>query len=141
MESDLKGVKVSHTERMNYGELSAYYHLDVSELEFRDTTAKHAETDSKAIYNEQGVPVYQGYKFRVMKQIKPTNQMSSAWFHYETSPIKIRYNIDYRPFSDFLVHLCAILGGMFAAAGVISGTISTLTGLCSSEKEVKISAA
>jgi hypothetical protein len=66
--------------------------------------------------------------------------MSSAWFHYETSPIKIRYNINYRPFSDFLVHLCAILGGMFAAAGVIEGVVSTFASVFVNDKEVKISA-
>lgn len=65
--------------------------------------------------------------------------MSSAWFHYETSPIKIRYNIDYAPLSDFIVHLCAILGGMFAAAGVIEGVVSTLASVFVTEKEVKIS--
>ena len=67
MESDLAGVEVKHTEKMQYGELSAYYHLDVSELEFRDTTAKYEKTDNKAIVNEDETPVYQGYKFRVMK--------------------------------------------------------------------------
>lgn len=66
--------------------------------------------------------------------------MSSAWFHYETSPIKIRYNIDYRPFSDFLVHLCAILGGMFAASGVIAGVVNTFASVfVTAEREVKIS--
>jgi len=45
MSSDLDGIKVSHTEKMMHGELSAYYHLDVSELEFRDTTAKYDESN------------------------------------------------------------------------------------------------
>jgi hypothetical protein len=68
MSSDLDGIKVSHTEKMMHGELSAYYHLDVSELEFRDTTAKYDESNqNKAIKNEEGIPVYEGYKFRAMK--------------------------------------------------------------------------
>ena len=59
MESDLAGVKVDHTDKMQYGELSAYYHLDVSELEFRDTTTKYQKDNkNKAIIDENGTPVY-----------------------------------------------------------------------------------
>ena len=54
-----------------------------------------------------------------MRTVRPTNAMSSAWFHYETSPIKIRYIMTYSSWSGFWVHMCAIIGGAFAMAGII----------------------
>ena len=45
--------------------------------------------------------------------------MSSAWFHYETSPIKVRYIMNYYSWASFWVNMCAIVGGMFAMAGII----------------------
>ena len=54
-----------------------------------------------------------------MKTVRPTNAMSSAWFHYETSPIKVRYIMNYYSWASFWVNMCAIVGGMFAMAGII----------------------
>jgi hypothetical protein len=59
--------------------------------------------------------------------------MSSAWFHYETSPIKIRYNVTYLGWSEFTVKIMAIVGGMFAAAGVIASVLRTTGSLVSSD--------
>jgi hypothetical protein len=61
--------------------------------------------------------------------------MSSIWFHFETSPIKIRYNVNYLGWSEFIVRIMAIVGGMFAAAGVIASVLKTSASLVSSEED------
>ena len=61
--------------------------------------------------------------------------MSSAWFHYETSPIKIRYNVTYISWSEFIVRVMAIIGGMFAAAGIIANVLRTSHSLVSREED------
>lgn len=54
-----------------------------------------------------------------MRSIMMTGGMGAVWFKYDISPIKVHYTLYTRPFTEFLVHLCAIIGGTFAAAGVI----------------------
>ncbi len=50
----------------NFGELSAYYHMDIAEIEFKDTTVSVDPSLSKTgvMTVEHGRPVYQGFKFR-----------------------------------------------------------------------------
>lgn len=132
MSGELNGMTVEHGEMQNFGELSAYYHMDVAEIEFKDTTmnvSPKAKQDG-VMTVEDGHPIYIGYKFRQMKTIRPTNAMSSAWFHYETSPIKIRYILSYSDWAMFWVHMCAIIGGAFAMAGltekIMRGTLNVV---------------
>jgi hypothetical protein len=96
--------------------------MDIAEIEFKDTTtttSKDKEITGAMTVEENGNPVYIGYKFRQMRTVKPTNAMSSAWFHYETSPIKIRYIVSYSSWASFWVNMCAIIGGAFAMAGIV----------------------
>lgn len=63
--------------------------------------------------------MYSGFQYRAMRSIMMTGGMGAVWFKYEISPIKVHYTLYSRPLTEFLVHLCAIIGGTFAAAGII----------------------
>jgi hypothetical protein len=84
--------------------------------------------------SEPQYPVYTGYKYRSMKMESPTNGMNSVWFIYNITPVEIHYNVFFQSWGDFLVRMCAIVGGIFAAVGLFETILST--GLClSGEKE------
>lgn len=38
MQGELNGKGESHTDMMRFGEISCYYHMDISEIEFKDMT-------------------------------------------------------------------------------------------------------
>lgn len=42
-----------------------------------------------------------------------------AWWKYDFSPIMVRMIETRRPFLQFIVSLCAILGGVFAISGIV----------------------
>jgi hypothetical protein len=73
-------------------------------------------------------PVYKGYKYRSMKTVAPTGGMNAIWFIYEITPVEIHYNVFYRQWGEFLVHMCAIVGGIFAAVGLFETLLTT--GFC-----------
>lgn len=73
-------------------------------------------------------PQYKGYKYRSMKTTAATGGMNSVWFMYDITPVEIHYNVSYRPWGEFLVHMCAIVGGIFAAVGLFETILST--GFC-----------
>lgn len=53
--------------------------------------------------------------------------MASVTFRYQISPITVRY-YPYRPsFSHFLTYICAIVGGVFTVAGLVSRFVLTST--------------
>jgi hypothetical protein len=38
MNGELDGTKESHADLMKFGEISCYYHVDISEIEYKDMT-------------------------------------------------------------------------------------------------------
>ena len=38
MKGELDGTSESHTDLMKFGEISCYYHVDISEIEYKDMT-------------------------------------------------------------------------------------------------------
>lgn len=63
-----------------------------------------------------------------MKTVAPTGGMNAIWFIYEITPVEIHYNVFYRQWGEFLVHMCAIVGGIFAAVGLFETLLTT--GFC-----------
>lgn len=66
MTGELDGTSVDHGEIQAFGELSAYYHMDIAEVEFKDNTdwKPDSERNPGVMTIENGNPVYIGYKFR-----------------------------------------------------------------------------
>jgi hypothetical protein len=54
--------------------------------------------------------------------------MGAIWFKYDIAPLKVRYSMFYESWTDFLVHISAIIGGTFAAAGILESLLRN--GLC-----------
>jgi Endoplasmic reticulum vesicle transporter len=44
-------------------------------------------------------------------------------FNYELSPITVQYQQSKENFFEFLVYICAIVGGVFTVAGIIDAVI------------------
>jgi len=63
-----------------------------------------------------------------MKQVLTTGGMGAVWFKYEIAPVEVHYSMYYESWSDFLVRLCSIVGGTFAAVSVLESLLRN--GLC-----------
>ena len=50
-------------------------------------------------------------------------QQSILMFNYELSPITVKYEQVTENFLDFLLYICAIIGGVFTVAGIIDAMI------------------
>ena len=44
-------------------------------------------------------------------------------FNYELSPITVQYKQDKENFFEFIVYICAIVGGIFTIAGIVDAMI------------------
>ena len=44
-------------------------------------------------------------------------------FNYELSPITVKYEQKSENFFDFILYICAIIGGVFTVAGIIDALI------------------
>lgn len=64
-----------------------------------------------------------GYQYRSMKTVLTTGSMGAVWFTYDIAPTKVHYTMFYESWADFLVRLSAIIGGMFAAAGIFESLL------------------
>jgi len=124
MKNELSGAAINHREMVAYGNLYVSYFLDITEIEIEDQTGSKVKMPDET----EKYPTYTGYKYRSMKTMAPTGGMNAIWFIYDITPVEIHYNVFYRPWGDFLVHLCAIVGGIFAAVGLFETLLST--GLC-----------
>jgi hypothetical protein len=63
-----------------------------------------------------------------MKTVLSTGGMGAVWFKYEIAPVEVHYNMYYESWSEFFVRLCSIIGGTFAAVGVLESLLRN--GLC-----------
>jgi hypothetical protein len=46
MKGELDGTSESHTDLMKFGEISCYYHVDISEIEYKDMTKTWPENST-----------------------------------------------------------------------------------------------
>lgn len=128
MSNELSGVSVDHKQTVGGANLYVAYFLDITEIEIEDQTGSKVKVPSKSGQEEEQYPVYTGYKYRSMRTVQQTGGMNAIWFMYDITPVEIHYNVFYRPWGDFLVHMCAIIGGIFAAVGLFETLLRT--GFC-----------
>ena len=69
--------------------------------------------------------VERGYQYTANAHSLPTpmGQMAAVYFQYQISPITVAYSYDRASFSHFLTYTCAIVGGVFTVAGILSRSI------------------
>ena len=97
------------------------YVIDITETLYEDTTVKESSGQH---------PKYQGYQYRAMKTVLMTGGQGAVWFKYDVAPIEVHYSMSYQSWSEFLVHMCAIIGGTFAAAGMLESIMRNGFGAC-----------
>ena len=52
-----------------------------------------------------------------------TNMLPNIVFNMQITPIKVNYTMFYETWPDFLVHICAIAGGIFAAGTIFESML------------------
>jgi len=62
------------------------------------------------------------YAFRTFLRSGP-----ALWFHYDLSPLTVRYKERGEPLFSFLTAICAVVGGVFTVAGIIDGLVFSAT--------------
>jgi Endoplasmic reticulum vesicle transporter len=67
--------------------------------------------------------ILEGFKHRTSKSFLAQMGPPAIFFRYELSPIKIRYTMSYEKWSQYIVELCAIVGGLFVVAGIIESIL------------------
>lgn len=60
-------------------------------------------------------------------------------FNYELSPITVQFYQDKENFFEFLVHICAIVGGIFTIAGIVDALIHRSVAILFKERIGKLS--
>jgi hypothetical protein len=63
-----------------------------------------------------------------MKTVLATGGMGAVWFKYEIAPVEVHFSMFYESYADLLTRICAIIGGTFAAVGVLESLLRN--GLC-----------
>jgi len=63
--------------------------------------------------------------------------LPALFFRYELSPIKLRYTVTYMGWGEFLVKICAIIGGIFTVASILESLLRNSIGLVSNDKKTK----
>ena len=53
--------------------------------------------------------------------------MAGIFFKYDMSPLMVEVQEIRRPFWQFLIRLCGIVGGIFATSGMLNSFVGSLT--------------
>lgn len=74
-----------------------------------------------------GKEVQRGYQFTANfhKMEVPHGHMPAAFFRYQLSPITVEYSVEKTSFIHFLTYVCAMVGGVFTVAGMLSRALHT----------------
>lgn len=104
------------------GQILANYYLDINQVDYLDTTG--------IFYS-----ILEGYKYKSSKSILAQMGLPAIFFRYELSPVKLRYTMSYKTWSEFLVEICAIIGGMFVVAGIVESLLRNSLSVFSSSDD------
>lgn len=114
MQFDLDGTHIEQSQYLHGGQILVNYYLDINQIDYHDIP------ESK----KEGSPVIlEGFKYKSTKSIFSQMGQPALFFRYELSPIKIRYTMYYQQWSEYLVNICAIIGGLFVVTGIIEAVL------------------
>jgi hypothetical protein len=87
------------------------YFLEISQVDYVDrTTSEYLAS--------QDPPTMEAYRYRSQQTIKTDVGMPEIMFRYELSPLRIQYTMTLQSTTAFLVHICAIVGGVYAVSSI-----------------------
>ena len=116
--NELNGKKID--QNIPFGSLLVNYYLDITEEEYTDTTYT---IESKTSETGEEYPKFTGFPYRSMEQMMISNMLPTLIWNVSITPIKASYTLFQESLSDFLVRLCGIVGGIFAAATIFESLI------------------
>ena len=125
IENELNGKQKQQA--IPFGQWMVNYYLDISEAEYQDTTYKTDVTDKNTGITTKDHPIFTGFPYRSMEQEAISNQLPSIIFNLQITPIKVFYTMYFENWPDFLVRMCAIIGGIFAAASIVESALQNIT--------------
>ena len=70
-----------------------------------------------------GAPPVETYQFTSTSHSRTKDTLPSVLFSYDVSPIQVQIELKQEPFSEFLVSLCAIVGGAFSIFGILDAML------------------
>ena len=110
----LNGVVHRETEPLHYE-----YFLDIVPTMYTYRPKKKGASTTNSL-------VERGYQFTSnMHRIpNPPGNMPAVFFQYQLSPITVSYGFDRPSFSHFVTYMCAIIGGVFTVAGILSRSVN-----------------
>ncbi|KPA85042.1 hypothetical protein ABB37_01463 [Leptomonas pyrrhocoris] len=130
------GINVEHTiHHLSFGSTDVMKFSKQAQLHPLDGMTQRSHLPKLFQYYLDIVPtIYEGafsttytYQFTGTSSavILPTNQMPAVVFQYQLSPITVRYSAARVSFTHFLTYVCAIVGGVFTVAGLLSRFVQT----------------
>ena len=55
--------------------------------------------------------------------------MPAIFFRYELSPIRITYTMSMQSLTDYLVNICAVVGGIYAVSSIVDSVVRNSLGI------------
>jgi len=92
--------------------MAVNYFLEISQVDYVDQTNPEVEDT-----------MMEAYQFRASQTIKTEPGMPAIFFRYELSPIRIQYTMSLPSIQNYLVRVCAIIGGVYAVSSIIESAL------------------
>lgn len=131
-----KGINVEHTiHHLSFGSTDVKKLAKQAQLHPLDGKSHRSEVPMLFQYHLDIVPtLYEGtfstaetYQFTGTSSATAiaSTQMAAVVFQHQLSPITVRYSSARVSFTHFLTYVCAIVGGVFTVAGLLSRVVHT----------------
>lgn len=110
------------TQQLQEGYTHYEYYIDVVPTVYEGKTMAHTAQEKK-----RGWGVARGYQYTANMHFQSLDpgHMSAAFFRYQLSPITVKFSPEPTNFLHFITYVCAIIGGVFTVAGILSRSIHT----------------
>ena len=102
--------------------LAVNYFLEISQVDYVDATG--SQKDEK-----DDLPKYEAFRFRSSQTIKLDQGMPAIFFRYELSPIRIQYTMSMQSVTDYVVNICAVIGGIYAVSSILDSALRNSIGI------------
>jgi len=94
--------------------LDTNYFLEISQTDY---------VDKREIKKDNNYQKYEAFRFRAVKHVKVEQGMPGIYFRYDLSPIRILYTISMQSTSDYLVKICAVIGGIYVVSSILDSLL------------------
>ena len=88
-------------------------------------TLEHHVNVMPTSFSSSGETELETYQFTSTSHSRTKDALPSLIISYHVSPIQVRIRAESQPVSEFVVNLCAVIGGAFAIFGILDGIVFT----------------